>query len=274
MALAFTRRTRGRRELLGGRMGAGDVVLLMQPRVEKEISVRGPECRACKEQPEEEERDLGRKREKESPYNSCNPRAGPDAHARYSHGFAALWRPWTAQVRSSSHPCLIFPPFAPPTVLLPPTFGLSFQTPQGFPHPLLRGPRARRVYRHAHVPNSHSLPARKGGKKRKRGARRAIALWERIRGRTKEVRAFLGLRNVHTHTYARVRGIGNDRRHVHSRARPFAALSQSPPLQNCPHDGSTDRCSFICSRHTRERFRHSVRPRRNVAELIGLPSEC
>jgi len=70
-------------------------------------------------------------------------------------------------------------------------------------------------------------------KKREREAYTAVTLWERSRERTKEVRAFLCLRNAHTHTraYARVRVTGNDRRHVHSRARPFAALSWGPPFK-------------------------------------------
>lgn len=68
-------------------------------------------------------------------------------------------------------------------------------------------------------------------KKREREAHIAVTLWERSRERTKEMLAFLSLRSVHTHTYARVRRIGNDRRHVHSRARPFAALSRSPPFK-------------------------------------------
>ena len=38
-------------------MDVGDVALLTQPRVEEEISVRGPERRACKEQSEVEKRD-------------------------------------------------------------------------------------------------------------------------------------------------------------------------------------------------------------------------
>lgn len=76
----------------------------------------------------------------------------------------------------------------------------------------------------------------------------------------KKVRAFLSLRNVHTHTYARVRRIGNDRRHVYSRAltcAPFCRAFLEPAFQNYPRDGST--VLFFCSWHTRERFKHSVR---------------
>lgn len=45
------------------------------------------------------ERKERKKKEREGgkpPHNSCSTRAGPDAHARYSHGFLALWRPRTA----------------------------------------------------------------------------------------------------------------------------------------------------------------------------------
>jgi len=61
------------------------------------------------------------------------------------------------------------------------------------------------------------------------------------------VRAFLSLRNVHTHTNARVRGFGNDRRHVHSRARPFAALSQGPPFKTArAMDRQIGALFFVC----------------------------
>lgn len=74
-------------------------------------------------------------------------------------------------------------------------------------------------------------------------------------------------------TRTRMCEVENDR-HVHSRARPFAALSRGPPFKTAR---AMDRriSALFCSRHTRERFRHSVRYRRNATGLIDLSAlEC
>lgn len=74
---------------------------------------------------------------------------------------------------------------------------------------------------------------------RRRRGREAVTLREMPRERTKDARL-----QHYTRTRTCVRQRRTDR-HVHSRARPFAALSRDPAFQNCPRDGSTDKCSFF-----------------------------
>lgn len=76
------------------------------------------------------------------------------------------------------------------------------------------------VCRHAHVPNSHSLPAHE--REREREAYITLTLWKRMRA------PWTPIQRVRTRT--RVCEVENDR-HVHSRARPFAALSRGPPFK-------------------------------------------
>lgn len=138
------------------------------------------------------------------PHNSCSTRAGPDAHARYSHGFLALWRP-----RTAIGPALPSPPSLSPSLFFFPLgYALLF--------PNTRFLRVCGVCRHAHVPNSHSPIA-------------AVTLWEspakrrRMRPVTRAPLHPCPLQPL----LAEVERKGAKDGHVHSRARassPFAAL--------------------------------------------------
>lgn len=146
----------------------------------------------------------GERRVGKPPHNSCSTRAGPDAHARYSHGFLALWRP-----RTAIGPALPSPPSLSPSLFFFPLgYALLF--------PNTRFLRVCGVCRHAHVPNSHSPIA-------------AVTLWEspakrrRMRPVTRAPLHPCPLQPL----LAEVEGKGAKDGHVHSRARassPFAAL--------------------------------------------------
>lgn len=75
-----------------------------------------------REEKKKKKGETGERRVGEPPHNSCSTRAGPDAHARYSHGFLALWRP-----RTAIGPVLPSPPsFSPSLFFFPLGYTLLF----------------------------------------------------------------------------------------------------------------------------------------------------
>lgn len=114
-------------------------------------------------------------------------------------------------------------------VLPPAPSELSFQTSRGFP-PFARANRKRSVRRHAHVPNSHSLPARE----RAREAHVSPSPYERDPGHLYKA-------------HARVRSRERSPRAL--TCAPFCRAFSGPAFQNCPRDGSTDKCSFLFATH-------------------------
>jgi len=66
-------------------------------------------------------------------------------------------------------------------------------------------------------------------------------------------------------------GVASNDRHVHSRARPFAALSRGPHHKTCPHDGSDGISAPLFVRDTRASRRFGQPgPRRDPAAAAGL----
>lgn len=139
-------------------------------------------------------------------------------------------------------PIPIFPPFAPPAVLPPPSRALFPNiTRRISPLLLARTTSAACVGTHmSRIPTVFPLAK------------------ERESEGTYHPHLTGGTPDTYT-TYTRVCEVENDR-HVHSRARPFAALSRGPPFKTAR---AMDRriSALFCSRHTRERFR--VPPKRD-----------
>lgn len=99
--------------------------------------------------------------------------------------------------------------------------------------PLACGDHKHNVCRHAHVPNSHSLPAHE--RERGRGIYHPHLMEEDARA--------LNTYTTCTRTYARVRSRERSPRAL--TCAPFCRAFSGPAFQNCPHDGSTDKCSFF-----------------------------